>query len=66
MNPLFIYLFAMTGGAGWLNRIARPFTMGLFAWAGPLHAAIVTSLVVWGMLWLLCFWLYKKRIFIRL
>jgi len=66
MNPLLIYLFAMTGGTWWFNRIARPFTMGLFAWAGPLPAAIVTSLVVWGMLWLLCFWLYKKRIFIRL
>ena len=66
MNPLLIYLFAMTGGTWWFNRIARPFTMGLFAWAGPLQAAIVTSLVVWGMLWLLCFWLYKKRIFIRL
>ena len=66
MNPLFIYLFTMTGGAWWFSRIAKPFTTGLFAWAGPLHAAIVTSLVVWGMLWLLCFWLYKKRIFIRL
>jgi len=66
MNPLLIYLFAMTGGAWWFNRIVRPFTMGLFAWAGPLNAAIVTSLVVWGMLWLLCLWLYKKRIFIRL
>jgi predicted acyltransferase len=66
MNPLFIYLFTMTGGAGWFNRIARPFTMGLFAWAGTLNAEIVTSLVVWGMLWLICFWLYKRRIFIRL
>jgi hypothetical protein len=56
----------MTGGAWWFSRIAKPFTVGLFTWAGPLNAAIVTSLVVWGMLWLLCFWLYKKRIFIRL
>ncbi len=66
MNPLFIYLFTNTGGAGWFYRIARPFTMGLFAWAGSLTAQIVTSLVVWGMLWSLCFWLYKKRIFIRI
>jgi hypothetical protein len=56
----------MTGGAWWFSRIAKPFTTGLFAWAGSLNAAIVTSLVVWGMLWLLCFWLYKKRIFVRL
>ncbi|HXX23204.1 MAG TPA: DUF5009 domain-containing protein [Terriglobia bacterium] len=66
MNPLFIYLFTMTGGAGWFYRIARPFTMGFFHWAGTLQAEIITSLVVWGMLWLLCFWLYKRRIFIRL
>ena len=66
MNPLFIYLFTNTGGAMWFHRIARPFTVGLFHWAGTLTADIVTSVVVWGMLWLLCFWLYKKRIFIRL
>jgi predicted acyltransferase len=66
MNPLLIYLFTNTGGAEWFHRIARPFTMGLFAWAGPLKAEIVTSLVVWAMLWSLCFWLYKKRIFIRI
>ncbi len=66
MNPLFIYLFTETGGAEWFHKIARPFTMGLFAWAGPLKAEIVTSLVVWAMLWSLCFWLYKKRIFLRI
>jgi predicted acyltransferase len=66
MNSLLIYLFTNTGGAEWFHKIARPFTMGLFAWAGQLRAEIVTSLVVWGMLWSLCFWLYKKRIFIRI
>lgn len=66
MNSLFIYLFTETGGAEWFQEIARPFTMGLLAWAGPLKAEIVTSLVVWAMLWSLCFWLYKQRIFIRI
>jgi len=66
MNPLFIYLFAETSGTDWFHRIAKPFTMGLFGWAGQLTGEIATSIVVWGMLWLLCFWLYKKRIFIRL
>jgi predicted acyltransferase len=66
MNSLFIYLFAMTGGAGWLHRIARPFTIGLFAWSGQLTAEIITSLVVWGMLWYLCLWLYRNRIFIKI
>ena len=66
MNSLFIYLFSNTSGASWLRQIAQPFTMGLFAWAGPLGAAIVTSLVVWGMLWFLCYWLYRNRIFIKI
>ncbi len=66
MNSLFIYLFTNTGGSEWFNRIARPFTMGMFRWAGDLNAGIITSLIVWGMLWSLCFWLYKRRIFIKI
>jgi predicted acyltransferase len=66
MNSIFIYLFANTGGPGWLHRIAQPFTTGLFGWGGQLTAEIVTSIVVWAMLWYLCFWLYRNRIFIRI
>ena len=66
MNSIFIYLFANTGGPGWLHRIAQPFTMALFGWGGQLTAEIVTSVVVWGMLWYLCFWLYRNRIFIKI
>lgn len=66
MNPLFIYLFTNTGGAGWLERIIRPFSMGLFFWAGELGAKILTSVLVWGMLWYLCYWLYRRRIFIKI
>ncbi len=66
MNSIFIYMFTHTGGAAWLHRIAKPFTMGVFAWAGDVQAMVVTSLVVWGMLWYLCCWLYKRRIFIRI
>ncbi len=66
MNSLFIYMFTNTGGSEWFYKIARPFIMGLFAWAGNLNARIVTSIVVWGMLWYLCYWLYKKRIFFKM
>jgi predicted acyltransferase len=66
MNSLFIYLFTNTGGSGWFHRVASPFTMGVFQWAGDLSAKIITSLIVWGMLWSLCYWLYKKRIFIKI
>jgi len=66
MNPLFIYLFTNSYGAEWFHRIAQPFTMGLFGWAGQLTGEIVTSVVVWGMLWYVCYWLYKRRIFIKI
>lgn len=66
MNSIFIYMFPDTGGAEWLHRIAKPFTMGVFAWAGDLRAKIVTSLVVRGMLWYFRYWLFKRRIFMRI
>ncbi len=66
MNPIFIYLFTETGGARWLDRLARPFTVGLFSWAGRLPAEIATSLAVWAMLWSMCFWLYRRKILIKI
>src|SRR5216117_2008257 len=54
MNSLFIYLFTNTGGSEWLTAIVKPFTMGFFAWSGDLTAKIITSLVVWGLLWYFC------------
>ncbi len=66
MNSLFIYMFTNTGGSEWFRRIMRPFTMALFAWSGDIGARIATSLLVWAMLWYLCFWLYKRRIFFKM
>ena len=66
MNSLFIYLFTETGGAHWLARIVQPFTMGIFGWSGELSARIVTSLTVWGLLWYLCYWLCRRKIFIKI
>jgi predicted acyltransferase len=66
MNPLFIYLFAETGGTQWLHKIIQPFIMGFFSWLGNIYALLLTSLVVWGVLWYICYWLYKKKIFIRI
>jgi predicted acyltransferase len=66
MNSLFIYLFTETGGAQWIARIVKPFTMGALTWTGELSARIVTSLVVWALLWYLCYWLYRRKIFIKI
>jgi predicted acyltransferase len=66
MNPLFIYLFTQTGGARWFDTIVRPFTIGFLGWTGDLPARILTSLVVWGLLWFLCYLLYRRKIFVRI
>ncbi len=66
LNPLFIYLFAHIGGADLLRSVALPFSNLLFGWTGKLGAEIILSLVVLFMLWYLCYWLYKRKIFIRI
>ena len=66
MNPLFIYLFAHVGGAGLIEKIVKPFTLGLFGWTRELSVKIITALVVLFLLWYICYWLYKRRLFIKI
>ena len=66
MNSLFIYMFAHLGGAGLIENILHPFTHALFAWSGELNAEIATNLLVWTSLWGLCYWMYRKRLFIKI
>jgi len=66
MNPLFIYLFSHVGGAGLIEKTVKPFTMGLLGWTGELSAKIITAFVVWFLLWYICYWLYKRKIFIKI
>jgi predicted acyltransferase len=66
MNPLFIYLFNHTGGTRWIEKIIHPFSFGLFGWLGDLPAEMITALLVWFLLWYICFWLYKNKIFIKI
>ena len=66
MNPLFIYLFAHVGGANLIQKIILPFSNALFGWTGELSAHIILSIIVLFFLWYICYWLYKKKIFIRI
>ncbi|GGK34186.1 membrane protein [Yeosuana aromativorans] len=66
MNPLFIYLFAHVGGAELIRKIFLPFSNALFGWTGTLNANIMLSIVVLLFLWFICFWMYKKKLFIRI
>ena len=66
MNPLFIYLFAHVGGANFIEHILHPFSMAAFSWTGELTAKIITSAIVLYLLWFICDWFYKRKIFIRI
>lgn len=66
MNPLFIYLFGHVGGAGLLRDIFTPMTHSLLGWMGEAPMETITSLVVLAAMWYICYWLYKRKIFIRI
>ncbi len=66
MNPLFIYLFAHVGGANLIQKIVLPFSNALFGWMGEIGAHLMLGTVVLSLLWYICYWMYKKKIFIRI
>jgi heparan-alpha-glucosaminide N-acetyltransferase len=62
-NSIFIYSLEMVL-YGWLNRAVGVFTYG-FVWAGefaPVGQACAVLMVMWG----LCYWLYRRKIFLKL
>ncbi len=66
MNPLFIYLFSHVGGADLIREIVTPLTTSLLGWQGELPMEMITSLITLYLLWYLCYWLYQRRIFIKI
>jgi len=66
MNPLFIYLFAHSGGTDWLSSIAKPFINAIFGVFNGLTIQMALTLTVWAMMWGMCFFLYKRKVFIKL
>jgi predicted acyltransferase len=66
MNPIFIYLFSNLGGKRLLTRMVRPFTTRLFHWGGGIAINMITILIVAAMVWYICYFLYKRKIFIKI
>ncbi len=65
MNPLFIYLMA-----GYFKRffgsLINPFLFRIFSWTDEGTIAIISTTIIVAMLWYVCYFLYKRKIFIRL
>jgi predicted acyltransferase len=66
MNSLLIYLFTESGGTSWIIRLVKPFMMAISGWAGSFPAELATSLAAWAVLWSMCYWLYARKIVIKI
>ncbi len=66
MNPIFIYLFSNLGGKRLLTRMAEPFTYRLFSWTSDIAINMITIIVVTAMVWYICYFLYKRKVFIKI
>jgi len=67
MNSLFIYLFMEIVASRWFNGYISAITYGLMGFVNTpaLLMGFITSLVLFGLEWGLCYFLYRKKIFFR-
>ena len=68
MNAIFIYLFFETVGPQWLNHAIGIFVQGFAGMLSVPELAqnILSALVVLLAEWALCYWMWTKKIFIKL
>ena len=66
-NSIFIYLFAETIGNQWLTGFASIWAEGVLAplGLGPGIIAIFSGMLALGIMWYLCYFLYRKGIFFK-
>lgn len=67
-NSIFIYMFFNTVGEQWLNPFVAIFTEGFLSWFGASEFImnLVSALAILALEWLLCYYLYVKKIFFRI
>ena len=67
MNSLFIYLFFEIVGHRWFNDYAGAITNGLMSLIAVPETLMLTltSLIIFGLEWGMCYFLYKHKIFFR-
>jgi len=68
MNPILIYVFSRTVGRTFLSDFVFIFTKGFTGWFGLSESIMnfITYMVILGLEWYLCYWFYKKKIFIKI
>jgi len=66
MNSIFIYMYSNTIGPQWMNGFIEIFTGGFLFWMGLPTVHLVTAIVSLAVHWYLCYWLYKRKILIKI
>ena len=68
MNPIFIYIFSRTIGREVLSKIIPVLIKGSMSWVGLSEGImnLTAYMIILGLEWCLCYWLYKKNIFIKI
>lgn len=67
MNAIFIYMFFETAGYQWLNPAVEIFVGGVLEWVHvPVNVQkLIAALATLSAEWYLCYWLYRRKIFIK-
>jgi len=65
MNPLFIYLIG-SHLRNFFGSLINPFIYRIFGWTNEVTLIIISTTIIAAMLWYVCYFLYKRKIFIRL
>jgi predicted acyltransferase len=65
MNPLFIYLMG-SSFRSFFGRLVDPYINRIFSWTNEVTIIVISTLITAVMLWYICYFLYKRKIFIRL
>lgn len=67
MNSLFIYLFFEIPGGRWFNEYISTITNGLMQISGfpSFLIDIISCTTIFGLMWGMCYFLYRKKIFFR-
>ena len=68
MNSIFIYIFFEIVVSRWLGGYLFVIVNGIISPIifSPMAIKIITSFVIFGIEWGLCYWLYRKKIFFKL
>lgn len=68
MNSIFIYVFFEIVGSHWFNGYISAISNGVMDWfhTSEMLKFIVASICIFILEWLLCYFLYKKKIFFKL